>query len=212
MVEFYVKIHGRLHVARKRNPDRDGFDYCKGCSLKRVCHGGSEINSHLVGHACDLWGYGWKPVKDKSVPAPLKKGFWETIEPDHPQVVIEVKNPKYGLVRIPCDAEMVPLVVKLNLMGVKTEYSCQGYPGSDFSAYISLMREEDTPRVTAEVLKFWKTGYVYRDEETLVRPESVAYYWSEHYYDGKRHHNMPRHLGVENGTTKYIRRSDYPEE
>ena len=166
MTELYIKVRGKFYVARKKYPSRDSFDTCRYCDLKRVCDGKSLVNSNIVNNACAAWGYGWKRVKGSPVPE-QKKNFWETVEPRHPRVVIEGEDPLHGPFRIPCDAGIAPLIIALNMAGVRTCYSCQGDPDGT-GAYLAIVPEDETKQAVKMILDHWKGRFIYRWKDTCT--------------------------------------------
>ena len=161
MTELYMKVAGRWHRARKTVPDDILWDRCRHCSLRRSCNGKSERNSLLVDRACAVWGLGFNRVTEPPVKRePLRQTG------EHPMVAVETVDPKHGSVRYKVDVDIAPLTVKLNMMGVRTWYSCQGNPGEDMSAYVVIDGRDESKGAVAAILRFWKGRTVYRSAFT----------------------------------------------
>lgn len=135
----------------------------------------------------------WKTIGDEmlelcDVFQPVNKSaWWETTEGRHPRIVVEGVAPVHGKFRIPVDVEIAPLVVKLNMAGIRTKYSCQGDPGKPLSAYVSIEPEDDNEKARAVIFAYWHDKYVYHSDR------HNAYYMSETDAGKQRF----RHLGEE---------------
>lgn len=174
MTELYMKVAGRWHKARKTVPDDIFWDRCRKCSLRRSCRGKSFRNSLAASRACDVFGHGFTlsgPPRERGA-----DNFWETCRTYHPRVIVEGSDPKHGKFRIPCDAGMAPLVIALNMAGVRTRYSCQGDPGDDLSAYINIDRRDESRTAVRMILDFWKGHAVYRSG---FNDDSVSFYMAD---------------------------------
>lgn len=109
-----------------------------------------------------------------------KKSWWESTEGRHTRITVEGNDPVHGPFRIPVDVDIAPLVVKLNMAGIRTRYSCQGDPGNPLSAYVTIEPEDDNETARAIVFGFWHDKYVYRSDR------HNAYYMSETYLGKQR--------------------------
>ena len=81
----------------------------------------------------------------------------------HKQTIIEGINPKYGPYKIECDVKIANFIKKLNDLGVKTFYSCQGDYHGDVP-YIAIAKEDVTSDIEKLVLKHWRSFIIEKYE------------------------------------------------
>lgn len=115
-------------------------------------------------------------VAENSHPAPQRTY--------HPQTTVSGVNPKYGSYSISCDEKMADVIRKINDLGVKTCWSCQGNDhDDDHAAYLvtEYLTQRNFRNVIRILEKHWRDRYIHLEVDGQ-KPMTMTF---------RAHHHVP---------------------